>query len=443
MTSRRTASGLGVQYPYHKENPFSIPPAVTLFGVGERLRQEVEEERDSIRTLSLAERADKLHPSLPDYISRSSQRGGSMRPAPSVCCESRQMAAESDRRVSEFIQHKREIYQLHLIMDGKQKEINEIAAVIRRSEAELAEAEWQAQQTATQIKLYRVGAQDDLTLATKQMQAATEKRIQAVQHLKIVEKSVASKRSRIAKLSAKLEGLRFVGDFLNSLVPEGKTVWQIFTNPQKFIEEFDKIEQQNLWIIRNVRSYQELDDCSLVALGRKLAETEATMKDIRQKTEALGDVDPIPCDLQTSDSQDRELARLTGLITKSYQACFKKDTNMSSLLQLERIETEFERMYAQMERISPEFIQQRHVAQQKERREIERTIWQKQQLEDQKTKIAQARERANKPVSRNQGRPLVPRTQLRPRVTKNLAKIAAMQREKARIEHLLYGDIFQ
>jgi hypothetical protein len=115
------------------------------------------------------------------------------------------------------------------------------------------------------------------------------------------------------------------------------------------------------------------------------------------------------------------------MIARTYELCFRKESEISPLLQLEHIECEFERMYQQIDRILPQFVQEKQAARDRERREAHRTERQLKQEQELKLKIAAARERANKPAKRNQGRPLVPRTRPRLPENKENAKLETMR----------------
>jgi hypothetical protein len=145
-----------------------------------------------------------------------------------------------------------------------------------------------------------------------------------------------------------------------------------------------------------------------------------------------------------TDAQEAEIRTLSRLIDHTYILCFPKDgSDASPLVQLEKIEANLEVMHRELEKIAPDFIREKQIVKAKERREYQRRARQAKQAEDQKLKIAQAMERANKPIKRKEGRPLVRRAA--PIMTRKNSddQLVTMRREQMRIEKVLYGPLFE
>jgi hypothetical protein len=250
-------------------------------------------------------------------------------------------------------------------------------------------------------------------------------------------------KSEILDRSAKLESIRLMSDFLATLRPTDSNFMESFVSPQCLLDEFDKLEQDNLRIVENLRHFQGLHDRSLVQISSDLAQNAAMTDEICGQLNALEIPAPQFLESPTADLQESEISRLSEIIGRAFQHCFKKGSDLSSLLQLQQIETQLERMYQQIALISPDFIRERQAMRDKERRDQQRAERIHVQQQEMKVKMAAARERANRPVTVRERRPLVPRTIPRPPEKKGKSKLEAMRRERARIDQLLYGDLFE
>jgi hypothetical protein len=386
MTSHRTSTGISLHYPYRESNPFSIPPSVELFGQRENALLQADSERHLIRSMTLIERADQLHPSIPNYISRSSQHRSEPRPPfiSSTSSSTSPTRRDEKRRITEFIQEKREVFHLQLQIDRKQQEIKRIYNSITHSEHEFDRIQLELEQSALEFKQKSSELASRLTSAARAREIAGRKAISARQELKRVSTSVAVMKSEIAKNEALVELFSMMNEFLKQIIPEGMNRNEYFENPENLINEFDRLEQSNLRIYEYLLHYQELFDESLLILENKMTKNEKMTEEAAEKLKALREVSEEIGNAGTADLQELELGKLGVMIGKTYKLCIGKDADLSPLLQLERIEVRFDGMCERLKWIEPEFISERQGVRDKERREQQR-------LERQKKTIGQKR----------------------------------------------------
>jgi hypothetical protein len=350
---------------------------------------------------------------------------------------------DKQRRTSEFIQEKREIFLLQLLIDGKRCQIRRIVDSIAEEEQEFAETESLVEQASEDYKLRNAQVEADLAKARMKMETATRKRVECQKQVKHMVNCVAVVKSEIVKSEALLESRLQMKQFLRAVAPDGANPRSYFTDPQQLVDEFTRLEQENLIIYRHIQHYNERLDRAQATLTTEIATNDGGLADIRARLDTVGEVDEITLVAPAADAQEAELATLSRLIDSTYMSCFPKDeSDASPLVQLGKIEANLEVLHRQLEKIEPGFIREKQIVRDKERREHQRRARQAKQAEDQKLKIAQAMERANKPIKRKEGRPLVRRaTPVKTRKNNDI-QFMAMRREQMRIEKVLYGPLF-
>jgi hypothetical protein len=408
-------------------------------GQAESQKLRLETERTIIRSMTLTQRADHLHAPVPDYIVRSSQR--TVHPAADApsAQSSRSTPRENPRRMTEFINEKRQLFKLQLLIDGAQHRIGEIEASMQREESALAIYDSELDATAKSYKLQSCQLQSESVASAKAVQAAVAHRGESTRQLKLLVFSVAAMRSEIGNRQVLLQSRRLMHDFLIGITPPGQT----FASPQDLLVEFEGIERENLRLGETVRDLRAILDRALATKVTDLAANGALTKCIQAQIEALSIVPTLAFQAPTSETQDRELARLADIVARTYRLCVRREPNISVFLQLGQIEGDLERKYRAIERVSPQFIAQRRAVHEKARRELQRTERQQKEAEDQKVKFAHAMERAGRAVSRGERRPLVRRTRPPKVETKNDARKERIRRERERIEQMLYGGVFE
>jgi hypothetical protein len=106
-----------------------------------------------------------------------------------------------------------------------------------------------------------------------------------------------------------------------------------------------------------------------------------------------------------------------------------------------QIEDTLEDFYKRADRVSREFMATKIAERNKKRREESRAKKQIQQDQEQKVKMDQALARATRPITKRDGRALMPRSlPYKAKEGVDAAQLAAL-REQKRLDELLYGDL--
>jgi hypothetical protein len=343
--------------------------------------------------------------------------------------------------MTEFIQEKRKLFVMQLLIDRKQKSILQIEEDIRQETADLEKLEAELEVSRAESERRNSHLRSESLRMAKSVEAAVANRSCKEGKLKLMAFSVASLRSKIGEKRVRVESMRLMQEFLMRVGPNGQGLIG-FVSPYQLIDEMNHFEEDNLWIAETIAHYQGTLAHSLGALERRLERNIASEKEMMTRLDCLDDIPEMYLWSPTADEQDSELARLGALVERAHGACFHKRSSASTHSQLAHIETELEKMFRQLELISPRFIQRRRIAQAKARREGAKIEIEKQKAEQQRTKIAQALERDNKEAKQKDGRPLVRRTQPPQRKERRDAALEMIRRERAYMEKLLYGEIF-
>jgi hypothetical protein len=414
-----------------------------MFGQRDDEKLKNQSERELIRSLTLVERTERQHPCTPNYVTRSSQRAIAPRADLSDSKHPPASPREHSRRLTEFIAEKREIFIFQLQIDRKRDEIKRVYDSISQAETDLIEQEADLEKTALEFKIRSTELSCQLSTATREVEASRRRHAEANQRLRRLRASVDMAKSEIAKNEATLEALTEMNAFLHAISPDDRAdPLTVFTRADQLIGEFDRLESSNLRIYEHLMHYQELIDRSRGALAARLAENEGRLAVMADKLAHVPEIGQVEVLTSSTEAQDSELARLGAVIEQLYGRCFKKTSLLVPLQQLASIEMRMDEMFLQLEKVSPQFIREKQIIRDKERRERQRIERQEKQDREQRLKVAQAIERANKPIKKREGRPLVPRVGPVKSEKKNDAKLEAIRREQARVEALLYGELF-
>jgi hypothetical protein len=329
-----------------------------------------------------------------------------------------------------------------MILDRKRRVIKEIHAEIEAEEARFDETEQEIGKLSQEYKIHTAELEAKLARARIAVEAASHEHVQARREKRLLTTSIAILKSFILKSTEMLEMLTTMRSFLLLLTPEGEEPTEHFTHPRQLVQELDNLERDNLMIIDRIQRYQSLFDGVVTQIGTDMETTQAATDVVRRDLDEMFKVIPLADKGNSAEALDAEFDRLAPLIKTAYAKCFGKETDMRLLTQLEKIEIEIDRMNRELTKISPDFILEKQLIREKERRDEQRQERQEKAERDQKLKIAQAIERAKKPVKPKTGRPLVQRSMPIRVEKKDDARLARLLREQARQEKLLYGPVF-
>ena len=422
-------------------NPFDLPPDQDLFQKRDSENQRMKEYKNHLSRQTLIQRSS---------LSKSPLYGAGLTISKSKRMNNESAsefyiappAPEHQRReqMHEFVEQKREIFLVQLLIDRKNKEIDRISQTRKTEKKNIADEEAKIAETTNQYKMSRNQIDAELTRGKKSMEDAIKKRTEISKQLKKMRANVSVIESEITKNEYMLESYRNYADFLKKLAPPNTEPMDVFKDPKQVLDELEKVEMDNLFLIQHCAELTEERENGLTHLNAEIDKTVAEKSSIEESMSKMKQVEEFTGpETIKSTSLDTTLANLTRSVRKAYMECFKVNADISPLAMLERIEIGLEKMYTQSTTIDPKFLTERQSLRDKKRREEQRLAANKKKLEDQKKKAEAALARAKKPIKRRTGRPLNERV-LPIKLKHTVDDKAKLEEEKA-IDDFLFGEI--
>ena len=235
--------------------------------------------------------------------------------------------------------------------------------------------------------------------------------------------------------------------------PDDQEEPMYFKNPQQLLDIFGQLEEQNLFLIQNVQETEE----ALEELKNKYRETrlrmEAETDSLRQQISSLEDDITMEEDkgvLLMEKTNENALGlrkgghtiTLESLSTKVadvYNRCgFDSDASMSTLQMLTNIETKLEEYLAVISGMPGDFVEASEKAKEKERRQRAREEKIEQQKREQERRTLRALERAQAPVHKKTGKPVMFRSA--PIRKKKVTEAVQKDTEEAQLDAFMNRD---
>mmetsp|Transcript_17130 Transcript_17130/g.23649 ORF Transcript_17130/g.23649 Transcript_17130/m.23649 type:complete len:605 (-) Transcript_17130:110-1924(-) len=194
-----------------------------------------------------------------------------------------------------------------------------------------------------------------------------------------------------------------------------------FQRPQQLLDIFSQLEEQNLFLIQNVQETEE----ALEELKNKYKDTERVMetetdglklqidnlqnsiKGEEEKSKALKERTN-QNSMQALSGKEATLDDLSQKVTQVYERCgFEADASVSSLQMLTNIEAKLEEYLSIIDQMPEDFVEVAEKLKEKERRQRAREEKLEQQRKEQERRVQRSLERAQAPVHKKQGKPLM------------------------------------
>lgn len=427
------------EMPQSARNPFLMPPGSEKFDYREKQAQEARSKWNSYKKMSLVQRTDLVKPTVPPLVTtatmkvheptRTKQNMKSPREVP-------QFKTERHQRMTEFIEQKREIFLIQLMIDRKNKERNKLSNDIITEEKNLQDTEIQIEQTANQYKMQSAQIEANLARARIAAEAATKKRMELQKELKRATNAVGVSKSEILKNEDTLEAYRRYDKFMRMVAPEP------FKDPKELIDYFAQMENENLFLLQQCQNIENDIMSKVDEASGRINETQKDIDVVEKKLEKVPEIPVLEETLVTGSSEtemlDNELVFITEMVSKTYTACFGKGANVTAISQLEKIEMALEHLYDEIATVKPSFVAEKQSIKDKERRENEKREANEAKVAELKRKMEAALARSNKPVKKRTGRPPVCRMLPNSTNKKNVEKVQAQMLEQQRLDHLLF-----
>jgi hypothetical protein len=417
------------------------------FGFQEAQKRSAGIRRAECKKMTLVQRTDEIKPRVPPLTSY-----GTRSPARSRQSQPGRYQPERGQRVGDFVQQKREVFVVQMLIDMKRKDMDRMQNEMEKEENSLSLEVMDIDYAGLKFKTATSKGEMAVARGRKKAETAADKKVKLLKQLKYQVNSVEALKRDIYGFQEKIENFRRYGEFLESLIPEGKTFAQFFSSPEVLMDELTAIEKNCYFLTEHCETIEEdlggrwakLQDAiagadeDIAALEKKKKEYEASSN--------LSDESVFEFRGQSIFARiDDESTRLTRAIGDAYVKCFDKltetDNMPNPMVMLEQIENTLEQYYERIGKVAPPFISRKRAEQNKKRRDEARIKKQLQQAQEQQEKLRQAAIRANRVVKKN-GRPLMYRTWWVKKEPDNEEKIARMKMEQDRLDNMLYGPVF-
>jgi hypothetical protein len=339
---------------------------------------------------------------------------------------------------------KRQVFTVEVIIGQGREEIARLEAEMETEEKQLAQEERRLSELANELELAWAQAKSSIARAENAAQSANKKRLQLQDNCQILKDRLARERIKISKREEQLEVYRRYRKFLATLAPDGHSCEEFFQDSGWVLGELDRAHQENLLLLRESDAIDEEREAHLDRIGETMAVTEDGLAEMRSRHDGLPTLEEFTETLtegtiKRSDKLESELSRLRKIVAHSHQKCLGEGGGMPALLMLERIEKGLEDLYDRLSRVKPQFAEAKMKKRDELRLEQHKAAVAAKKAADQRLKYDQAVERAQMPIKKPTGRPPVKRM-LPVTVTRaDPDKEDAENRERERIEKLLYG----
>lgn len=429
-----------------RDNPFFIPSNVELFGRREEEKFRKEEERRAIRDVSLVQRTDRMTSALSGCVGHAAQKSSRSESTMSRYGyeeadpdQPRDTKRNQSQRTAEFIQQKREVFHVQLLIDRKSKEIKKMSDYMAQQEHAFDNLESDFEKGKLSYKLASAKVDSDFSRARKAAEMANRRRVEKQKKLKLKTNSNQVLKSMILRNMESVEFGNTCREFLRLLVPEGENPGTYFETPEALIEKLTAIEDDNRLVIDYRQHFGDLFDKNVAKIEGEIAKTDAIIERDRKVMEGVAEIQEH--EKLSTEVQDIAIEELRGLVKLAYVKCFRKESDSPLIIQLEKIESGLEDMYKQIDLVDPQFAMDKQCLRDRERRERQRHDRHEQQTREQKLKIEHAIERANRPIKKKTGRPIYARNIPVKIKRKDDAEKLKLRREQQRIDDMLFGEL--
>lgn len=346
-------------------------------------------------------------------------------------------------QLNDFIEQKREIFLVQLLIDRKNKEIERINQQRKAENAVFNDQMSKIAETKNQYKMTINQLEADLQRHSKAAEVAIKNKAELQASLKAKKTKLLAVETEIAAHEEDVVRYRAYRDFLMKITANVDRE-KLQGNPQIILNELEYLENENLFLFEKCSELSNDKDSLFSSVNSEITRAIAESEKMSNTTEVLSKqtiplVDPQPKLLNSPEVAeiDSELQKLTVYVRNAYADCFGKSTDISPLMMLHRLETELEALYKQSLQLPEKEIIEKQNAKEKERREKQRIEKQMQQILEQQAKNDAAIARSKMPVKKRTGRPLVER-KVPVKVTRHVNK---KNLDEEYQEKLLYGDL--
>ena len=225
-----------------------------------------------------------------------------------------------------------------------------------------------------------------------------------------------------------------------------------FKHPQQLLDIFAQLEEQNLFLIQNCQETEEAleelkakyretkqqMDVEIKGLDTQIEALEAAIRTEEEKSRLLREkAEAREHGRRIASGQGTSLEELSTKVTDVYVRCgFDNDASLSTLQMLTNIEAKLDEYFSIIETMPTEFVETAEKAKEKERRQRAREEKLEQQKREQERRVQRSLERAQAPVQKKTGKPVMFRSHVT-RKKKTGSEVVKKNDEEAELEAFL------
>ena len=358
--------------------------------------------------------------------------------------------------VSERKEVERDLYTIQMILNTKNKNISDIEKTMEEETKNLAKREIEIQEESHELQHQADFIESQLQQARKAAEQAARERVAQNKVNANKEQYISQIESEIDSNTYTLELYQRYKNFITSLSKDSdKDPKEMdFPDPNILSKTLDYLESENIFIDSSKDDLEDLQIKRGKDISQQIQEVDKDIENVDSKINKIPNIQPLNLynesnesdsdeapQKQIDDDLQNEINYLSDLVLGLYYYCFGKKVILTPVEMLERIEDEMEKLYQESDLCSPEFLEQKQNIIDKERRAENRI---KQKIEHERLiqeKRDAAAARANRPIKVRKGRKLMERMvhHLRPKKTQE--QVLESEKEKERLENLLFGEI--
>ena len=347
------------------------------------------------------------------------------------------------QHTSEMITEQREVFLCNLLIDRHKKELERLNYLKRTKKGKLEELELALEEEQNRSRT--VSRQLEMQKNREKFHLDDQ-----LKRRRDIESKLSKKKVIVGELNNELLVLEQKRDsykLCKELQDEMESYYGLkLTKYKEFVEVFDRMEQDNLFLIKNKKQMESKAEGKSQDMKDEIEklkkDNEVLSEELRELKAKKDAIQKIPETTQDTTELDAKLSKLQKLISKTYQKCFgTTDATQNSITMLSLIEANIETMLKKLSSITDKDWVAKQIKQlNSERRKQLREANAAKKERDQEAKKKAMIERATKPVKRRTGRPVIERIVSGPAKKVNTAKLEAERDERERLDQLLFGD---
>lgn len=443
---------LHVFFSYEHDAGISATIGLQVFAMREQERQERDENRKAAQRTRVENKgtfASAVQRSVPpgqSFTSTRSARASFTSRSKQELSDASALPALPRHReredMNEFIKKKREIFLVQMSLDTKRSEIKNLEERARKREEAIKKSEQMLDEDNERFDNFIKENDANVSNAIKRADQQAKAKAEKEQEGKRLKASIQAVGSELSKYDEQLQDCHAYKRFLDELTPpewfkeqrrklgiaedgsEDEHVEEMpmyFTKPQQLFDTFAELEEQNLFLIQNSQETEEaLEELKSKLKERKdemepqsrsleeqKQELEHAIEEENKRAESLAQLSQQT--YASSSNDDSSLDALSNKVKEVYIKCgFVHDNSIDTLQMLTNIEQMMEQYLTFVER-SLTYEQIRNAEQERERQRRQKVREERfeQQRKDQEARIQRALERAQAPVHKKKGKPVM------------------------------------